>query len=166
MTPPTKTEDEGLVERGARAICACDEQDGAGPWDYHTPKYQEGYRERARAAQAELAARITSLEGELEEARKLAETQRDAFRAEDRKLWFALGDDVRGNAAYVLDGVRWMVNDRAEQRQRAQAAESTLSTFKQRASAEEMARVINGGRWSTTRDLASALHAKLFPSEK
>jgi hypothetical protein len=59
-----------------------------------------------------------------------------------------------------------MVNDRAEQRQRAQAAESTLSTFKQRASAEEMARVINGGRWSTTRDLASALHAKLFPSEK
>lgn len=38
------------LERAARAICNCDEQDGGGPWDWHSSESQEGYRDRARAA--------------------------------------------------------------------------------------------------------------------
>ena len=43
-------EAKSMVEVVARALCHCDEQDGGGPWDYHTAKYQDGYRDRARAA--------------------------------------------------------------------------------------------------------------------
>ena len=49
---PLQVTADDVIERAARAICRCDEQDGGGPWDYHTAKYQEGYRERARAALA------------------------------------------------------------------------------------------------------------------
>lgn len=38
------------LEKMARALCTCDEQDGGGPWGFHSPAYQEGYRDRARAA--------------------------------------------------------------------------------------------------------------------
>lgn len=127
MTPPTKTEDEGLVERLKASLADMVRLSKQGEDSIWRPAG------RAIVALNEAAARITSPEGELEEARKNLGSYKDML----------------ANADIA-----------------AQNAETALSTFKQRASVEEIARVINSGRWSTTTDLATNLHAQLFPSEK
>ena len=108
---------------------------------------------------AKLAARITSLEGELEEVRDRNRRLKEANDSEHRRL-VASKNRQRERAI------------RAEQKNRELV--SALSTFKQRASVEEMGPVF----WHTldwmgvplsseqADHLATALHAHLFPSEK
>lgn len=67
------------IEAGAKAICQCDEQDGAAPWGWYDEKGKNGYRERARAAFASKPTREPGSLGEmLREFRNIATALVDA----------------------------------------------------------------------------------------
>jgi hypothetical protein len=76
-----------MIDRLAKRLCTCDEQDGAAPWDYHDAKQQEGYRDRVRAL---VAAMREPTEAMVDEGRR----SQGISEADDLVCWGAMIDEA------------------------------------------------------------------------